>query len=59
MLETIHGAYPDNFYGLDPSKTLGGDVFDGPESHPNAVLNLFVQRNIMLALLMAYYMAAL
>ena len=58
LLETIREAYPRNFEGLDPSKTLGEKVFDGPKPHPNAVLNLFVQQKVTSALPMAYYMAA-
>ena len=58
LLETICGAYPDTFEGLDPSKVLGEDVFDGPKPHPNAVLNLFIQQAVTSALPMAYYMAA-
>ena len=58
LLETIHDAYPQNFEGLDPSKTLGESVFDAPKPHPNAVLNLFVQQKVTSALPMAYYMAA-
>ena len=58
LLETISGAYPESFEGLDPSKTLGENVFDEPKPHPNAVLNLFVQQKITSALPMAYYMAA-
>jgi hypothetical protein len=58
LLETIRDAYPENFEGLDPSKTLGENVFDGPKPHPNAVLNLFVQQKVTSALPMAYYMAA-
>ena len=57
LLETIRSAYPENFEGLDPSKTLGEDMFDGPKPHPNAVLNLFVQQKLTSALPMAYYMA--
>jgi len=57
LLETIRDAYPENFEGLDPSKTLGGDVFGGPKPHPNVVLNLFVQQKVTSALPMAYYMA--
>ena len=58
LLETIRDAYPENFEGLEPSKTLGENVFDGPRPHPNAVLNLFVQQKVTSALPMAYYMAA-
>jgi hypothetical protein len=58
LLEIIYNAYPESFEGLDPSVTLGEGAFDGPEPHPNAVLNLFVQQNIRSALPMAYYMAA-
>ena len=58
LLEIIRDAYPENFEGLDPSKTLGENVFDGPKPHPNAVLNLFVQQKVASALPMAYYMAA-
>jgi len=58
LLETIRDAYPENFEGLDPSRTLGENVLDGPRPHPNAVLNLFVQQKYMSALPMAYYMAA-
>ena len=57
LLETIRDAYPENFEGLDPSKTLGENVFDAPKPHPNAVLNLFVQQKVTSALPMAYYMA--
>lgn len=58
ILETIRDAYPENFEGLDPSKTLGEIVFSGSKPHPNSVLNLFVQQNVTSALPMAYYMAA-
>ena len=58
LLETIRGAYPDTFEGLDPSKALGENVFDTPKPHPNAVLNFFVQHKVTSALPMAYYMAA-
>jgi hypothetical protein len=58
ILETIRDAYPENFQRLDPSKTLGENVFSGPKPHPNAVLNLFVQQKVTSALPMAYYMAA-
>jgi len=58
LVETIRDAYPRNFEGLDPSKALGENVFDGPKPHPNAVLNLFVQQKVTSALPMAYYMAA-
>jgi len=57
LLEIIHDAYPENFRGLDPSKALGENVFDGLKPHPNAVLNLFVQQKVASALPMAYYMA--
>jgi len=57
LLETIRDAYPENFEGLDPSKTLGENMFDAPKPHPNAVLNLFVQQKFTSALPMAYYMA--
>jgi len=58
LLETVRDAYPKNFEGLNPSKTLGENVFDGPKPHPNAVLNLFVQQKVTSALPMAYYMVA-
>ena len=58
LLETIRDAYPENFEGLGPSKTLGENVFEMPKPHPNAVLNLFVQQKLTSALPMAYYMAA-
>ena len=58
MLETIRDAYPENFEGLDPSKSLGENAFSGSKPHPNAVLNLLVQQNVASALPMAYYMAA-
>jgi hypothetical protein len=46
LLESIYDAYPESFEGLGPSVTLGESVFVGPEPHPNAVLNLFVQQNV-------------
>jgi len=58
LLEIIHDAYPENFRGLDPSKALGENVFNGSKPHPNAVLNLFVQQKVTSALPMAYYMSA-
>ena len=58
LLESVRNAYPDSFEGLDPSKVLGENVFDGPKPHPNAVLNLFIQQTVTSALPMAYYMAA-
>jgi len=57
LLEAIHDAYPENFEGLTPSKSLGEGIFSGPSPHPNAVLDLFVQQKINSALPMAYYMA--
>ena len=57
MLGTIRDAYPENFEGLDPSKTFGEDAFSGSKPHPNAVLNLFVEQEVTSALPMAYYMA--
>jgi len=57
LLEVIRDAYPATFTGLDPSKTLGEDVFSGPTSHHNAVLNLFVQQSLTSALPVAYGMA--
>ena len=58
LIESIRGAYPSSFTGLDPSRVLGEDAFDGPKPHPNAVLNLFIQQRVTSALPMAYYMAA-
>ena len=58
LLETIRDAYPEDFEGVNPSKTLGENVFGGPKPHPNAVLNLFVRHGVTWALPMAYYMAA-
>ena len=58
MLETIRDAYPENFEGLDPSKTFGENGFSGSNPHPNAVLNLFIEQGVTSALPMAYYMAA-
>jgi len=52
-LETIRDAHPENPEGLDPSKTLGEDVFDEPDPHPNTMLNLFVQQKVVSALPMA------
>ena len=58
LLEIIRGVYPDNFEGLTLLKPLGERIFNGPTSHPNEVLNLFVQQKLISALPMAYYMAA-
>ena len=58
LLKIVRDAYPDTFEGLDPSKVLGENMFDGPKPHPNAVLNLFIQQMVTSALPMAYYMAA-
>ena len=58
VLKTLRDAYPVNFEGLDPSKTLGENVFSRSKPHPNAVLNLFVQQNVRSALPKAYYMVA-
>ena len=58
LLEIVRDAYPETFEGLAPSKPLGESVFSGPTPHPNEVLNLFVQQNVVSALPMAYYMAA-
>ena len=57
LLKTVRDAYPETFDGLDPSKVLGENVFDGPEPHPNAVLNFLIQEKVTSALPMAYYMA--
>ena len=56
LLKTIRNAYPETFEGLDPSKGLGENVFDGVKPHPNAVLNLLIQEKVTSALPMAYYM---
>ena len=58
LLEVVRRAYPQNFEGLTPSKPLGERIFSGPTPHPNEVLNLFVQQELISALPMAYYMAA-
>ena len=58
LIETVRDAYPTSFTGLNPSRLLGEDAFDGPKPHPNAVLNLFIQQKVTSALPMAYYMAA-
>jgi hypothetical protein len=57
LLEAVHGAYPETFEGLTPSKPVGESVFSGPTPHPNAVLSLFAQQKLASALPMAYYMA--
>ena len=57
LLDVVRDAYPETFEGLAPSKPLGEIVFSGP-THPNEVLNLFVQQKLTSALPMAYYMAA-
>jgi hypothetical protein len=57
LRDVIRDAYPATFEDLDPSKTLGENVFGGPSPHPNAVLNLFVQQKLTSALPMAYYRA--
>jgi len=57
-LETVSDAHSENPEGLEPSKTLGEDVFDGLKPHPDAALILFVQQTVTSALPMAYYMAA-
>lgn len=56
ILETVRGAYPATLKGIDPSKTLRESVFGNP-THPNAVLDLFVQQNLTPMLPLAYYMA--
>jgi hypothetical protein len=58
LLEVINDAYPENFEGVIPTKSLGEVVFSGPAPHPNEVLNLFVQQRIKSALPIAYYLAA-
>jgi len=58
LLEVVRDAYPETFEGLTPFNTLGEGIFSGSIPHPNAVLNLFVQQELMSALPMAYYMAA-
>ena len=57
ILEVVYDAYPETFEGLGSSKPLGERVFSGRTPHPNKVLKLFVQQNLMFALPMAYYMA--
>ena len=55
LIEVVCDAYPE---GVTPARTLGENVFSGPAPHPNEVLNLFVQEELISALPMAYYMAA-
>ena len=57
ILEVVSDAYPETFEGLNPSKSLGENVFNGRSPHPNEVLDLFVRQKITSALPMAYYMA--
>ena len=57
LLKTVHDAYPETFDGLDPSRVLGENVFDGAKPHPNMVLNFLIQEKVTSALPMAYYMA--
>ncbi|KAF9646043.1 hypothetical protein BDM02DRAFT_3189167 [Thelephora ganbajun] len=57
LLEVVCDAYPETIEGLTPSKPLGERVFGRPTPHPNAVLSLFVQQQLISALPMTYYMA--
>ena len=59
LVEDLKGAYPTKWEGFETAKVLGEDVFGSPKSHPNAVLNLFLEQRIKFALPFAAYRAGL
>jgi hypothetical protein len=59
LLHSIKGAYPTEWGAYQTATVLGEDVFGSLKSHPNAVLNLFLEQNIRFAIPIASYRAAL
>jgi hypothetical protein len=59
LVDGIKGAYPTEWEGTGTGIVLGEDIFGSPQPHPNAVLNLFAEQNVELALPFAAYRAAM
>ena len=59
LLKDIKSAYPTKWEAHQTAEVLGEDVFESPEPHPNAVLNLFVAQDVRFAIPFAAYRASL
>ena len=58
LIKDIKGAYPTKWEAYQAAEVLGEDVFGLPKPHPNAVLNLFMEQNVRIALPFAAYRAS-
>ena len=59
LIHSLEGAYPTKWEAYQTANLVGEDVFGSPRPHPNAVLTLFLEHNIMFAVPLAAYRAAL
>ena len=59
LVDGIKTAYPTKWEGAGTTRVVGEDIFGLPKPHPNAVVNLFLEQSITLALPFAAYRAAL
>jgi len=59
LVEDLKGAYPTKWEDFIAATVLGEDVFGSPKPHPNAVLNLFLEKNVRFALPFAAYRSTL
>jgi len=58
LIKDIKGAYPTKREAYEAGEVLGEDVFGSPTPHPNAVLNLFLEQSVRIALPFAFYRAS-
>ena len=59
LIKDVKGAYPTKWEAYQAAEVLGEDVFGSPKPHPNAVLNLFLEQNVRIALPFASYRASI
>ena len=59
LIKDVKGAYPTKWEAYQAAGVLGEDVFGSPKAHPNAVLNLFLEQNVRIALPFAAYRASI
>ena len=59
LVDDLKNAYPTKWEDFQTAKVLGEDVFGSPKPHPNAVLNLFLEQKIKLALPFTTYRASI
>jgi len=59
LVEDLKDAYPAKWEDFEAAKVLGEEMFGPAKPHPNAVLKLFLEQGIKLALPFAAYRAGL